>query len=84
MLDCQNMDRGKSPEIARGLWLKLNEKIGGTNWKIDVPLPVNNKPLMIAGCAFSHADGDDDGTKPTCVGFIGTTRSGGDDHFAFL
>ena len=74
--DIQNLDRGRAPEVARNIWLKLNEKCGGTNWKIEVPLPTVTVPIMVVGCAFSHADADDDGTKPTCVGFAATTKFG--------
>ena len=76
--DVQDVQRGKKPEIARNLWLKLNEKIGGTNWKIDCPLPPSPKPVMVVGCSFSHAEADDDGEKgkPTFVGFTATTKQG--------
>ena len=72
------MNRGKQPEISRNLWLKLNEKMSGTNWKIEVPLPPTSKPIMVVGCSFSHAEADDDGAKakPTFVGFASTTTTG--------
>ena len=76
--ECQDVHRGKSPEICRNLWMKLNAKLGGTNWKIDCPLPPSPVPIMIVGCSFSHAEADDDGAKgkPTFVGFTATTKPG--------
>ena len=76
--DCHNVQRGKKPEICRNLWLKLNEKLGGTNWKIDCPLPPSSKPVMVVGCSFSHAEADDNGAKgkPSVVAFTATYKQG--------
>jgi len=77
-MEVENLNRGKQPEISRNLWLKLNEKMSGTNWKIELPLPPTTKPIMVVGCSFSHAEADDDGAKakPTFVGFASTTTTG--------
>ena len=54
------------------------------DFKITQKLLLKKLNFGSYSCMITPTDGDDDGTKPTCVGFIGTTRSGGDDHFAFL
>ena len=78
--DLQNKQRGKGCDIAHGIWLKLNEKLGGTNWKVDVPLPDSPVPIMIVGCSFTHSPPGEQ--KPTMVGFSATTKPG--LHPAFL
>ena len=78
--DLQNKQRGKGCDIAHGIWLKLNEKLGGTNWKVDVPLPDSPVPIMIVGCSFTHSPPGEQ--KPTMVGFSATTKPG--SHPAFL
>jgi len=78
--DLQNKQRGKGCDIAHGIWLKLNEKLGGTNWKVDVPLPDSPVPIMIVGCSFTHSPPGEQ--KPTMVGFSATTKPG--THPAFL
>ena len=72
--DLQNKFRGKGCDIAHGIWLKLNEKLGGSNWKVSVPLPDSPVPIMIVGCSFTHASPGE--KKPTMVGFSATTKQG--------
>lgn len=73
--DLENIGRGRGADICHGIWLKLNEKLGGTNWKVDVPLPPAPEPIMIVGCSFTHSPPGEQ--KPTMVGFSATTEQGG-------
>lgn len=63
-----------APDVVHNLWLKVNEKLGGTNWKISVPLPNSQNPIMVVGCSFSH--GEAGSTEPTIVGFSASTQQG--------
>ena len=66
---------GQSNDICKNLWLKVNEKLGGTNWKIDMtPLPRSPEPVMVVGCSFSHSPPGEQ--KPTMVGFVASTGQG--------
>ena len=62
------------PDLIHNLWLKVNEKLGGTNWKISVPLPSCDKPMMVVGCSFTHAEPTS--TEPTMVGLCASTQQG--------
>jgi len=63
-----------APDMITNLWLKVNEKLGGTNWKVSVPLPNSENPIMVVGCSFSHSEPGS--TEPTIVGFSATTQQG--------
>jgi len=61
-------------DCIHNIWLKVNEKLGGTNWKIAVPLPNAQNPIMVVGCSFSHSEVGS--TEPTIVGFAASTQQG--------
>ena len=63
-----------SNDCLHNIWLKVNEKLGGTNWQISVPLPKSEHPIMVVGCSFSH--GEKGSTGPTFVGFTASTEQG--------
>ena len=78
-LDLDAQKRGKNSfDVSHGLWLKLNEKLGGTNWKVDVPLScLGDVPIMFVGCSFTHAKPK--ATDPTVVAFSASLGPGKND-----
>lgn len=69
------------PDLIHNLWLKVNEKLGGTNWKISVPLPTSDKPMMVVGCSFTHAEPTS--TEPTMVGLCASTQQGATGYISY-
>jgi eukaryotic translation initiation factor 2C len=64
------------------LIFKVNTKLGGENWRIDVPLPESPQPIMIVGVSISHAEPES--TDPSLVGFVGSTAQGGTQYVNYV
>lgn len=72
----------RAPDVIHNIWLKVNEKLGGTNWKVAVPLPHTQIPYMVIGCSFSH--GEAKSIEPTFIGFAGSTKQGASGYVNYV
>ncbi|CBY31983.1 unnamed protein product [Oikopleura dioica] len=77
MVKARNVNR-PDEAMLKNLWYKLNTKLGGENWRIDVPLPDFPVPIMIVGVSISYPEPKS--TDPSLVGFVGSTAQGGTQY----